>query len=368
MQSHSMQVDVVAPRPRNDLDIQKLESNRRMLRIWLRVVLFTLFCIVIVGGATRLTESGLSITQWKPIHGAIPPLSVEEWQEEFELYKRIPQYQEINKGMSLDEFKTIFWWEWAHRLLARAIGVIFAVPLAFFWVTGRIEKQLRAPLVGLLALGGLQGFIGWWMVTSGLADRTDVSQYRLAVHLIIACLIFAGSMWVLRALTPHSPNIDENRYGMRFAGLLLALCLFQIYLGALVAGLSAGLSFNTWPLMDGALIPEDLFIQNPWWINLFENVKTVQFVHRLGAYLLFALALVHWIKMIRIEPTVRSDSRAGILFGLIALQAVFGIVTLLTHVQLHIALLHQGTALIILGFAVAHLRGFIGAYPYQAQS
>lgn len=366
MQSHSMQVDVAAPKPRNDLDIQKIESNRRMLRIWLRVVLFTLFCIVIVGGATRLTESGLSITQWKPIHGVVPPLSVEEWQEEFELYKRIPQYQEVNRGMSLDEFKVIFWWEWAHRLFARAIGIIFAVPLAYFWVTGKVERQLRAPLVGLLALGGLQGFIGWWMVTSGLADRTDVSQYRLAVHLIMACLIFTGSMWVLRGLTPHSPNIDADRKGMRFASLLLVACFIQIYLGALVAGLSAGLAFNTWPLMDGALIPSDLFIQNPWWINLFENVKTVQFVHRMGAYALLALALVHWVKMRSYKPSVSADTRAGILFGLICLQAIFGIVTLLTQVNVHIALVHQGMALILLAFTVAHLRGFIGAYPYKA--
>lgn len=368
MQSHSMQVDVVAPRQRNDLDIQKLEANRRLIRTWLKVVLFTLFCIVVVGGATRLTESGLSITQWKPIHGVIPPLSAVEWQEEFELYKRIPQYQEINKGMSLDEFKTIFWWEWAHRVLARAIGLIFAVPLAFFWATGRVEKQLRLPLVGLLALGGLQGFIGWWMVTSGLADRTDVSQYRLAVHLMIACFIFAGCMWVLRGLTPHSENLDQARQGMRSAGAVLVLCFIQIYLGALVAGLSAGLSFNTWPLMDGALIPSDLFIQNPWWINLFENVKTVQFVHRLGAYALFALALWHWFRMTKVESAVAADKRAGILFGLITLQAIFGIVTLLTQVHIHIALVHQAMALVVLAFAVAHLRGFVGAYPYQGKA
>lgn len=191
--------------------LQKQEKDRRLLRIWLCVVLFTLVCLVLVGGATRLTESGLSITEWKPIHGAIPPLSVAEWEEEFQLYKRIPQYQEINKGMSLDEFKTIFWWEWAHRLLARTIGIIFALPLAFFWLTGRIEKRLRLPLVGLLALGGFQGFIGWWMVSSGLVNRTDVSQYRLATHLTIACLIFAGCMWILRGLSHHSPTPPTKR-------------------------------------------------------------------------------------------------------------------------------------------------------------
>ncbi len=343
--------------------LQKQEKDRRLLRIWLRVVLFTLFCLVLVGGATRLTESGLSITEWKPIHGAIPPLSVAEWEEEFQLYKRIPQYQEINKGMSLDEFKTIFWWEWAHRLLARAIGLIFALPLAFFWLTGRIEKRLRLPLVGLLALGGFQGFIGWWMVSSGLVNRTDVSQYRLATHLTIACLIFAGCMWILRGLSHHSPEAADERTGRGFAALLTFLCLFQIYLGALVAGLNAGLSYNTWPLMDGSLVPGDLFLQQPWWINLFENPKTVQFVHRLGAYTLFAATLWHMVSIARALPGTPHARRSVLFFVLVSIQAALGITTLLMHVDIHVALAHQGMALIVLGFAVAHWRGFIGEYP-----
>ncbi|NTJ42687.1 heme A synthase [Agrobacterium larrymoorei] len=347
--------------------LQRQESNRRLLRIWLRVVLFTLFCLVLVGGATRLTESGLSITEWKPIHGAIPPLSVEEWQEEFDLYRRIPQYQEINRGMSLEEFKTIFWWEWAHRLLARAIGIIFAVPLAYFWFTGRIEKRLRVPLLGLLALGGFQGFIGWWMVSSGLVNRTDVSQYRLATHLTIACLIFAGCMWILRGLSYHSPEATNEREGRGFAALLALLCLFQIYLGALVAGLDAGLSYNTWPLMDGAIIPSDLFLQQPWWINLFENPKTVQFVHRLGAYTLFAAALWHMVSMGRALPNSPHARRAALLLVLVCIQAAIGITTLLTHVHIHVALLHQGMALLVLGFAIAHWRGFIGEYPPEVR-
>ncbi len=160
MRSETMAKGHASVEQRVETALHRQENNRRLLRIWLRVVLFTLFCLVLVGGATRLTESGLSITEWKPIHGAIPPLSVAEWEEEFQLYKRIPQYQEINRGMSLDEFKTIFWWEWAHRLLARTIGLIFALPLAYFWLTGRIEKRLRLPLLGLLALGGFQGFVG----------------------------------------------------------------------------------------------------------------------------------------------------------------------------------------------------------------
>jgi cytochrome c oxidase assembly protein subunit 15 len=362
MQSNTVATAETSVEQRRVGALKVQEKNRRLLRIWLRVVLFTLFCLVLVGGATRLTESGLSITEWKPLHGAIPPLSVAEWEEEFQLYKRIPQYQEINKGMSLDEFKTIFWWEWAHRLLARAIGLIFALPLAYFWLTGRVEKRLRLPLVGLLALGGFQGFVGWWMVSSGLVNRTDVSQYRLATHLTIACLIFAGCMWILRGLSLHSSQANQ-RQGRGFAALLALLCLFQIYLGALVAGLNAGLSYNTWPLMDGSVIPGDLFLQQPWWINLFENPKTVQFVHRLGAYLLFAATLWHLFSMSRLLPNSPHARRAVVFFGLICIQATLGITTLLMHVDIHVALAHQGMALLVLAFAIAHWRGFIGEYP-----
>lgn len=346
---------------------QKRDRDRKMVRIWLGVVIFTLLCLVIVGGATRLTGSGLSITEWKPIHGVVPPLSVEEWQEEFELYKRIPQYQEINKGMSLDEFKTIFWWEWAHRFLARGIGLIFALPLAFFWLTGRIEPRIRRPLVGLLALGGFQGFIGWWMVSSGLSKLTSVSQYRLAVHLTIACLIFAACVWIMRGLAPHSDDRAPVGRGKAGAVAVAALCIIQIYLGALVAGLDAGLAYNTWPLMDGALVPGGLFIQEPWWINLFENPKTVQFVHRVGAYTLLLVALWHMVTMLADAPRTTHARRSVVLLGLILLQAGVGIMTLLTQVHLHTALLHQGMAFIVLGFAVAHWRGFLGEYPCEVR-
>jgi cytochrome c oxidase assembly protein subunit 15 len=344
-------------------EIKRVDANRRTIRIWLGVVIATLFCLVLVGGATRLTDSGLSITEWKPIHGAIPPLSVAEWQEEFQLYQQIPEYQQINQGMTLDEFKTIFWWEWAHRLLARLIGLVFALPLMFFWLTGRIERQLRLPLVGLLALGGFQGFIGWWMVSSGLSVRVDVSQYRLATHLIIACLIFSGCVWIMRSLTPHSNDAAPTAGSRRFAGILVALTIFQIYLGALVAGLDAGYSYNTWPLMDGALIPTDLFIQQPWWINLFENPKTVQFVHRIGAYLLFAAALLHMTQSLKADAETTHARRSVVLFALVSIQAAIGIVTLITQVPLHAGLTHQGGALVVLAFAIAHWRGFYGELP-----
>ncbi len=343
------------------LDIQ--QRNRRVIRVWLGVVLATLFCLVLVGGATRLTNSGLSITEWKPIHGVIPPLSAQEWQEEFELYQRIPQYQLVNKGMTVEEFKTIFWWEWAHRVLARGIGLIFGLPLLFFWITGRIEKRLRLPLVGLLALGGFQGFIGWWMVSSGLTKLVSVSQYRLATHLTIACLIFAACVWIMRGLSSHSKDMAPTEKSGLAAGLIAFLVLFQIYLGALVAGLDAGLSYTTWPLMDGALIPGDMFIQQPWWINLFENPKTVQFVHRCGAYLLLAATLLHMVVALRHAPHTTHARRSIVLFGLVCLQALVGISTLVMQVPLHMALAHQGMALIVLGFAVAHWRAFKGEYP-----
>lgn len=343
--------------------IERAERNRRAVRHWLGFVLLALFCLVLVGGATRLTDSGLSITEWKPIHGVIPPMNAAQWEEEFQLYQRIPEYSQINKGMTVEEFKKIFWWEWAHRLLARSIGLIFALPLLFFWATGRVERRLKWPLLGILALGGFQGFIGWWMVSSGLAERVDVSQYRLATHLVIACLIFASCMWIMRGLAPHAGDAAPSASSRTWAMAIAILAFFQIYLGALVAGLDAGLSYNTWPLMDGALVPSDLFIQNPAWINLFENPKTVQFVHRLGAYVLFAAALFHMISSLRAAPQSTHARRSVLLFTLITIQAGLGIATLLTQVQLDTALAHQGGALIVLGFAIAHWRGFYGEYP-----
>jgi len=339
--------------------------NRLWVRAWLYCVVAVLFALVLVGGATRLTDSGLSITEWKPIHGVIPPLNDAEWMEEFQKYQQIPEYQQINQGMSLYEFKTIFWWEWAHRLLARGVGFVFALPLLFFWLTGRLENHLKPKLVGILALGGLQGAVGWWMVASGLADRIDVSQYRLATHLTIACLIFTATMAVARGLAPHSgePALASTR---RFAGWLVVAVLFQIYLGGLVAGLDAGMAYNTWPLMDGALVPSGLFEHQPVWVNLFENPKTVQFIHRLGAYIVLLLALWHVIATLRAEPGSTHARRAVLLFLLVCVQAAIGIATLVMVVPLDVALTHQAVALVVLGFATAHWRATRGAYPLTA--
>ena len=275
-------------------EIGRTDRNRQQIRGWLAVVLFTLFTLVLVGGATRLTESGLSITEWKPIHGVIPPLSESDWEEEFAKYRQIPEYQQINRDMSLSEFKRIFWWEWAHRLLARGVGVVFALPLVFFWATRRLEPGLAPKLAGLLLLGGLQGAVGWWMVASGLVDRVDVSQYRLAAHLGLACLIFAATMVVARGLAPHSEPVSDG-FTRRFAGFLVLAVFVQIMFGGFVAGLDAGLSYNDWPLMDGAVVPGGLMVVEPAWRNFFENPKMVQFEHRVAAYLLLAAAFWHMV-------------------------------------------------------------------------
>jgi cytochrome c oxidase assembly protein subunit 15 len=339
--------------------------NRALLRGWLYVVLLAVFALVVVGGATRLTEAGLSITEWKPIHGVIPPLTDAEWQEEFQKYQQIPQYEQLNADMDLAGFKRIFWWEWAHRVLARGVGIIFAIPLLFFWITRRIEPGLGPKLLGILALGGLQGAIGWWMVASGLVKLTSVSQYRLATHLTLAAIIFMATMVVARGLASYSDR-PADRATQRFAGILVTLVLVQLYLGGLVAGLDAGLSYNTWPLMDGAIIPSDLMILEPIWRNFFENPKTVQFIHRLGAYVVLIAAAWHFVSINRRLPGSTHARRAGVLLLLVLAQAVVGITALLTQVEFYAALTHQALAMVLLGFAAAHWRGTKGAYPLPA--
>ena len=245
------------------------------VRIWLYVMALLVLTMVVVGGATRLTESGLSITEWKPISGVIPPLSDADWQAEFAAYKQIPQGVQ-NGWMAIEDFKSIFWWEWGHRLLGRVLGFAFAIPFLVFLVQRRFTWKLAAPLAGLFVLGGFQGLLGWWMVSSGLSQLTSVSQYRLAAHLFAASLLFIALIWVARRLEPGRPVTPP---GWPVA-ILLPLILLQIVAGAFVAGLDAGMGYNSWPLMDGELIPQGLDVMNPLWKNLFENTLTVQFIHR----------------------------------------------------------------------------------------
>ena len=324
------------------------------VRVWLLCVAAMIFLTLVVGGATRLTESGLSITEWKPVTGVLPPLSDSAWQDEFESYQQIPQYKERNQGMSLDDFKVIYFWEWSHRLLARATGFVFLLPFLFFLWRGWVPKDLKARLWIIFGGGAALGAVGWWMVSSGLAgsNLVSVSQYRLAFHLTLAAAIYAAVLWTAQGLTPHLEREAPAR--LRVGALVVAvLILIQIYLGALVAGLDAGLVFNTWPLIDGAFIPDAarLWFVSPWWRNLFENTLTVQFVHRMAAYAIWLAAMFHANDAWRLQRETRG---ALLLAGMVTAQAALGIVTLVHLSPIPLALAHQMLAVLTLTVAVAH--------------
>jgi cytochrome c oxidase assembly protein subunit 15 len=320
---------------------------------WLMSVAALIAIMVLVGGATRLTESGLSIVEWKPLTGALPPLNDAQWAQAFEGYKAIPQYRELNAGMNLSEFKTIFWWEWSHRLLGRVIGAVYLLPFLFFLWRGVLGSELKRRLWLIFGLGALQGAVGWWMVASGLSQRVEVSQYRLATHLVLALLIFASIVWTLRRLTDRSQPLAPSRLKVTSMALL-ALTFVQLYFGALVAGLRAGRVYNTWPDIDGSLIPSAarLWFEEPWWRNLFDNTLTVQFEHRMTAYALLALAVLHAIDAVRSRAGTAILSGAGWLVAAILLQATLGILTLLHQVPIDLALTHQAVAIAVLTLAV----------------
>jgi cytochrome c oxidase assembly protein subunit 15 len=329
-----------------------------IVRLWLLAVAALVFLLVSVGGATRLTGSGLSITEWQPIVGVVPPLSEAAWQEAFAKYRQTPQYDRVNRGMSLDAFKLIFWWEWAHRFLGRLVGAVFLVPFLYFLAVGRIRGGLAARLGGIFTLGALQGAVGWYMVRSGLADRIDVSQYRLALHLGLAFVIFGALVWTALSLGEEAGRRATSRAagpGGGIALLIVVLVFVQVLLGALVAGLKAGLAHNTWPLMDGRLIPNGLGVMEPWYLNLFENALTVQFNHRMAAYLLVVIVVLHTIALLRGSDDRRSRRSGVVLAAAVVAQAALGIWTLLAHVPLALGLAHQAGAAAVFGLAVWHL-------------
>ena len=328
-------------------------SHLGAVRWWLIVVAALIAVMVLVGGATRLTESGLSIVEWKPVTGMLPPLNEAQWVQAFEGYKAIPQYRELNAGMSLSEFKTIFWWEWSHRLLGRMIGAVYLLPFLYFLWRGALSAELKRRLWMIFALGALQGAVGWWMVASGLAQRTEVSQYRLATHLMLALIIFASIVWTLRRVTALPQAAAALR--LKITGVaLLGLTFLQLYFGALVAGLRAGRVYNTWPEIDGAFIPSAarLWFEEPWWRNLFDNTLTVQFEHRMTAYALLALAILHAIDSVRSRAGTAVIGGAWSLAAAISLQAALGILTLLHQAPIDLALAHQATAIVVLTLAV----------------
>lgn len=323
------------------------------VRLWLFAAAFLVFAMVIVGGATRLTDSGLSITEWRPLLGIVPPLSEADWLVAFEKYKLIPEYGVVNKGMTLEEFKFIFWWEWAHRFLGRIIGAVYLLPFLFFAATGRLARRHWPRVIGLFILGGLQGALGWYMVASGLVERVDVSQYRLAAHLTLAAVIFVAILWVAfgLAVKRHAPEAGRERWALVIVGLIV----LQIAAGGFVAGLDAGMGYNTWPLMDGKLVPDGLLVMWPAWRNFFENAMTVQFDHRLIAY---AIAIV-----VAAHAYIVRDGAALLLFAAVLLQIALGIWTLLAQVPLGLGLVHQGGALIVLAAALWNLHVLLSRSP-----
>ena len=337
------------------LEAASTPRHLRTIQLWLLAIAALILTMVLVGGATRITESGLSIVEWQPVTGTMPPLSQTQWQHEFEKYQAIPQYRVLNRNMTIDEFKMIYRWEWTHRLLGRLIGAAFLLPFLFFLWRGWIDPGLRAWLWFIFALGALQGAIGWWMVASGLAERTEVSQYRLATHLLLACIIFAASLWTAQRL--RNAPVAPAAIGARATAIaLVGLVLLQIYFGALLAGLRGGLVYNTWPLIDGAFVPAraELFSIEPLWRNLFENILTVQFAHRMIAYTVWIVAVLHAIAVARSAGLSRAFRGALVLAAAVTLQASLGILTLVNQVPPLLALLHQGIAIVVLGFAVVH--------------
>jgi cytochrome c oxidase assembly protein subunit 15 len=323
-------------------------KSRRAVGLWLLAVALVILGMVTIGGLTRLTGSGLSITQWQPIMGALPPLNDAQWADAFARYRQIPQYIVENRGMTLEAFKGIFWWEWTHRFLGRLLGFIFFIPFVWFAAVGAIKRSDWPRMLLLFVLGGLQGFIGWWMVTSGLETRLSVSQYRLAIHLGAALLLLVAILWIaLEYLRGDSGKGDAKR-GFAFAGLVY----FQMLLGALVAGLHAGLVYNTWPDMNGHVFPESPFFVAPWWINFFENDGLAQFDHRIGAYLVAAFAAFVYVRGIKLSGYAKTSAK--LVAAITAFQIFLGIATLLMQAPEALAALHQVTAACLLSAAVWH--------------
>lgn len=323
----------------------KSSVSLKPVRVWLWIITCLVFAMVVVGGATRITDSGLSITEWQPIMGAIPPLSDADWLAAFEKYKQIPEYSAINQGMQLAEFKRIFWWEWSHRFLGRFIGVFFLAGFLLFVAMRKISGPMVRRFAIIFLLGGAQGALGWYMVKSGLVGRTDVSQYRLAAHLVLASALFALIVWT--ALGLGVDRAWHPRNGSAGALLILALLGVQITAGGFVAGIDAGMGYNTWPKMDGFWIPPGLLSMEPAWRNFFENAMTVQFDHRVIAYMIAVVTVIHAWRTFSLS--------AMILAYAIFLQIGLGIFALVTHLPIALALVHQAFALITLATAVWHL-------------
>ena len=330
------------------------DLGRRAVARWLLLCCALVALIVVVGGATRLTRSGLSIVEWQPLMGAIPPLGAADWQVLFAKYQQTPEYQLVNRGMSLEAFKGIFWWEYGHRLLGRLIGIAFVVPLVWFWARGRIDRHLGVRLLGVLVLGGLQGALGWYMVKSGLVDDPKVSPFRLTAHLGLALVIFWAMLWLaLELLFPPHNSFTHAPLGLGRLALAMPVLVWVMALsGGLVAGIRAGYAYNTFPLMNGHWFPPELFMIEPWWRNFFYNMATVQFDHRLLAYLLIVVVGWLWWRVQGADASLRARRSVAFFAFALAVQIGLGITTLLYQVPVLLGVLHQGGAVLVLTGAI----------------
>ncbi|WP_411891912.1 heme A synthase [Yoonia sp. SDW83-1] len=342
------------------------QGARGAIRIWLMVLFALVVIMIAVGGLTRLTDSGLSITEWKPVTGAMPPMSAEAWTEEFDKYRAIPEYQLQNKGMTLEEFKVIYWWEWGHRQLGRVIGVVWAAGFLFFLATKKIPPGWTGRLLFIGALGGLQGFIGWWMVSSGLREgMLDVASYRLATHLGLAFVIFGFIAWYIYRLGRTQAELLQARRSAdaglsRLYNVLIGFAFLQILIGALVAGIDAGRAYPDWPLMAGGLLPPQPFDLQPVWRNFFEDAGLVQFMHRMAGYILFLFGIFVWLRA-RKSANRRTRAAFNMVIAMMFIQMVLGIVTVIYSAPWHIAILHQFGAVLLWAMI---LRGrFLAQYP-----
>ena len=345
-------VVTAATSPLKETDASEPQNRLGAVAIWLFVCCALIFLMVVVGGITRLTLSGLSITEWKPVVGIVPPLSAADWAAEFAKYKALPEYRAVHYGMTLDEFKSIYWWEYAHRLLGRLIGVAFAIPLAWFLARGKLPRRAIPALCGVLLLGFAQGGLGWYMVESGLADRVEVSQYRLVAHLALALGIYTAILWVaLGIVREPAPDVPGKKW-RRAADAVLSLVALAIAAGGFVAGTRAGLTYNTFPLMDGKLVPDGYAQLHPFFLNWFENVAAVQFDHRLLAITTAIVVMLLWGAGRRaVLPRPASTALHG-LAGMTLLQAALGVATLLLVVPIPLAAAHQAGAVLLLTAAI----------------
>ena len=337
-----------------ELDVAPDARPRIAVAMWLLACCALVFAMVVVGGVTRLTHSGLSIVEWQPILGTLPPVNEVEWQETFAKYQLTPEYQKVNQGMSLDAFKSIFWWEYFHRLLGRMIGAVFLLPLLWFWLRRAIDRPLAVKLAGIFVLGGLQGAMGWYMVMSGLVDDPRVSQFRLTAHLTIALAIYAAMLWAaLGLLYPGGASAASGPAPLRrLSWIITAAVAYMAVTGGFVAGIRAGFAYNTFPLMNGHLLPPEAFLIEPWYLNFFNNMALVQFDHRLGAWLLAVLVPWFWLKALGEALAQRARLTGYFLLGVLALQIALGIATLLMMVPIPLAAAHQGGAVLLLTAAL----------------